>query len=623
MKLHCCYTPSHRVLYERFFRPSLDASEFRLVPSELTQTGEGEFLAEDFKAAIAFKLRRIIESIRENMGEIIAWSDVDIQFFGLKRSHVLAYFEPETDLAIQKLHPREGAVCGGFYAIRCSEKTALFFEKTLEITSAETNGNEQDALNLLLGEIPAPLNWKFLGPEFYARTHGLRIPGNAVLHHATCILPGDHVRQKTALLSALEGYEKWGRSRRQAYLARNGLDALARCGCGPAHLSVDTVAGIDLLRGAFAILVLLSHCWVSALRNSPHSGEPLLRFVTVTLGQGGIWVTGFFVLSGFCIHLSVRNSQARGRYSEGDYLWARATRIYPLFLAGLLVADVARRAASARAQWPQILGSLFLLQGFTGQVFAYSQSWSITNEAVYYLAWPLALRVFGRDGARASILAGATALGITAAVVVVWKVFDRGSAASWLVPFWTISANSIPWFAGAFLASVWNGLLARERAAALACRSLWIALPLVYGVQGWLNYRQGKAFWSFANSYLAALVFMLLILAMRNGVFGRKLPALRPVCAWLGLLSYPLYLLHEQIKVLCVACLGRLGMAPGVAGAFFLFLFVCLVVVAALGAPLEAAILRRRARWLGKTPHEAAYEKSGAPLAAPTSRAGE
>jgi hypothetical protein len=56
MKVYCVVTPSHQPLYERFFLSSLDRKSFELFPYTLNQKGAGEFLADDFKRCIQFKL---------------------------------------------------------------------------------------------------------------------------------------------------------------------------------------------------------------------------------------------------------------------------------------------------------------------------------------------------------------------------------------------------------------------------------------------------------------------------------------------------------------------------------------------------------------------------------------
>jgi Nucleotide-diphospho-sugar transferase len=228
MKLFCVVTPSHQVLYERFFLPSLDTNAFELHAHFLEQAGAGDFLADDFKNCIRFKLDKITESIQENPDAIVVWSDIDIQFFGLRPSHILSYFDSEEDFVGQRLSRSTEEVCGGFYAIRCSPKMDEFFNDVRELTRKETGGNEQDAMNLALKTSRIRLNWRLFGLEFYSRTQGVRIPFNAVLHHATCVSSKDYINQKVLLLARLQNFNHWSSLRKQLYVLQEVPGVLKR-----------------------------------------------------------------------------------------------------------------------------------------------------------------------------------------------------------------------------------------------------------------------------------------------------------------------------------------------------------------------------------------------------------
>jgi Nucleotide-diphospho-sugar transferase len=229
--LYVVITPSHRVLFDRFFLPSLDQTQFVLHAAELDQAGDGEFLADDFKRCILFKLDEIITSISRHDGQVIIWSDIDIQFFGMQAADILKPFEqPGLQFAAQRLNQETDLACGGFYAIRCCSESLDFFRAVRETTVSETHGNEQEAINLLLRR-PEALHWQLLDARFYARSHGVRMPCPVVMHHATCILPGDAVRQKIKLLSELENYHQWSASRRMSFQCKVfAKAALRHCG---------------------------------------------------------------------------------------------------------------------------------------------------------------------------------------------------------------------------------------------------------------------------------------------------------------------------------------------------------------------------------------------------------
>lgn len=144
--------------------------------------------------------------------------------------------------------------------------------------------------------------------------------------------------------------------------------------------SIDskTHRGINLLRGVFAILVVLAHALDMAVLSfdSPFFSTALGGFLRGTVGKGFYWVMGFFVISGFCIHLSVRNSYARGRYSARNYMIARITHIAPLFYIALFIALLAEFWVLQLDVRPPVwvegvnvktfIGNVFFTQSITG-----------------------------------------------------------------------------------------------------------------------------------------------------------------------------------------------------------------------------------------------------------------
>ena len=228
MKLYAVVTPSHRPLYERFFLPSLDTNAFEFLPCLLEQDGAGAFLADDFKSCIRFKLEKVLESIKQNPGAIVVWSDIDMQFFGLQPAHILAYFDRETDFVAQRWTLTSHEICSGFYAIRSSSKMYDFFVEVSDLTRGKAGGADQDAINMALKASPIRLQWRFFGPEFYSRRHGIRIPPNALLHHATCVVPKDHVNQKISLLAKLQNFDRWHPLKKRLYVFHQVPGALKR-----------------------------------------------------------------------------------------------------------------------------------------------------------------------------------------------------------------------------------------------------------------------------------------------------------------------------------------------------------------------------------------------------------
>ena len=102
------------------------------------------------------------------------------------------------------------------------------------------------------------------------------------------------------------------------------------------------VNGLDHIRGIAILMVYSYHClfatfgydqlgWNGWFRDFDHDSRTFLALAPVTFGFGGVAV--FFALSGFCIHLSYERSRNK-RWMT--YFWRRLFRIYPPFLAALL-----------------------------------------------------------------------------------------------------------------------------------------------------------------------------------------------------------------------------------------------------------------------------------------------
>ena len=100
----------------------------------------------------------------------------------------------------------------------------------------------------------------------------------------------------------------------------------------------------------------------------------------------------FFILSGFLICRLVGNA---AHFSYPRFLWRRLCRIYPAFLLALAlgVAVFSLYAGWAPFSWRGLAANLLLLNGIRelGVVPFLHQSWSLFNEVVFYLVFPVLL----------------------------------------------------------------------------------------------------------------------------------------------------------------------------------------------------------------------------------------
>jgi len=151
---------------------------------------------------------------------------------------------------------------------------------------------------------------------------------------------------------------------------------------------------------------------------------PLRDSLLLWLQKGHYGVDLFFLLSGFLIYRVV----ARHRENYGRFMWKRVLRIYPAFLATLVVAIVAKHYWLGRPfDTTAILGNLVFLNGCPGfNITAYNgASWSLFYEFSFYLTFPLLWRLLATGEATAGEPAAARPLrwaGILAMVLIsnVW-----------------------------------------------------------------------------------------------------------------------------------------------------------------------------------------------------------
>lgn len=211
--------------------------------------------------------------------------------------------------------------------------------------------------------------------------------------------------------------------------------------------SVKHVDFLDHFRGIAIIAVLLFHTlylvygylelsWQGAtwFRNfdAPNS---YLCFLPFTFGSSGVAI--FFVVSGFCIHMSF---QKQGQ-KWGGFFIRRIFRIYPAYFAALIfcvlliVACTPRLTFHDQGFWMQLLTHLFLIHNYPSSTYIGINGafWSLAIEAQLYLMYPALLMLVAKLGWRRTmiILAGSELLlrgmyGLTdvmGATNTIWGIF--------------------------------------------------------------------------------------------------------------------------------------------------------------------------------------------------------
>lgn len=366
-------------------------------------------------------------------------------------------------------------------------------------------------------------------------------------------------------------------------------------------LDESTSAGLDLLRGLLAVLVLLSHAFRQTMLRSEWATSDafVIRVLQASVGMGLVWVMGFFVISGLCIQMSIRRSLETGTWSFSDYLRARFSRIYPLFLVGIAACLLAEwlNPKPDLFSWSRVTGYFFMLQGFLGYTEHFAPSWSLTNECLYYLVWPLILMACRFHSARAWLSAVTLTLLVTGGLVFWWAA--NGKPHGPLNESWTVTVRFLIWLVGVGLYDRWAQISQAWKPGkgfnlVLALGAL-VYLALYTGF--WMYSR--RVFLLHGLELIAGIGFAILIARLQDATWLREV-RWKKLAHTLGIWSYPLYLLHQPVIGLTDILFKPGALLAGspvwIAGP--VFIATPLIVCWLLGAPLERRILSWRKSWL-------------------------
>lgn len=346
---------------------------------------------------------------------------------------------------------------------------------------------------------------------------------------------------------------------------------------------MNRFAALDGLRGILAIWVVICHLTVTVGLQCPHF-----------LSDGNIAVDVFIILSGFVIfHLL---SMEREKY--GTFLVRRLLRLYPVYLICLLLAiallplwinaisslgvdsiyNQQRLTIAAQSQkhfWKHLAAHLTLVHGavpqniLPGSSYAFvGQAWSISLEWQFYLIAPALYLIIKRGR-----LLGAVCLVLSIGVV----YFS-----------WTGRPGFLPSKIHLFAVGIASQLLwqSKKLISIIQSNSGLVLLPSIIGL-----------LWLLQSSLSVWVWALILFLTVRtaDGTCNRVEASLKAALssgplAYLGRVSYPVYLVHMN-----VLCIGILVLKPVIVGLSpeRAFLVLCLLVV-----PLTIGISDLLSRWI-------------------------
>ena len=313
---------------------------------------------------------------------------------------------------------------------------------------------------------------------------------------------------------------------------------------------------LDPIRGIAILLVFLYHSlgvafgsdqlpcgkWFSTFA-VPRSFLPL---IPVTFGWCGVPI--FFVVSGFCIHLSF------SRKPQWPHFFSRRLfRIYPPYLITLLffafLYPITRLHFPSQADTAQLVSHLVLLFNTSGKwVFGINPSWwSIAVEVQLYLLYPVVIFLTTRMGWRKALI------GI-AAIEIGQRLVDDSLLTSTGVGFprWATDSPFYFWFSWTLGACVAE-LHIRGKTFDVSRISLCMVGTLA------VVCRFVRPLFSMSFPLFALLTALIVIRLLRNPDEKLPLPeVLRSHLSKVGLCSFSLYLIHQPLLLTVPVLFGKL-----------------------------------------------------------------
>ena len=189
--------------------------------------------------------------------------------------------------------------------------------------------------------------------------------------------------------------------------------------------------GLTALRFFAALAVMLFHYFTQYM---PAAGQR--HGLELVIGHGYTGVTFFFMLSGFILAYTYAEADFSRPAAVARYLQARVARIMPLYLLSLVVAAPIYADALINSQ-PDLYLTLFgtapvlaplALQAWVPGAAASINfpTWSVSNEAFFYVMFPLLLPVLLLRPVRWLAAAGLYMVVLWALTVWLWGEFGAG-----------------------------------------------------------------------------------------------------------------------------------------------------------------------------------------------------
>ncbi|MCJ2072330.1 acyltransferase [Methylobacterium sp. J-030] len=332
---------------------------------------------------------------------------------------------------------------------------------------------------------------------------------------------------------------------------------------------------VDTIRGLAALAVIYFHIADHLVKTGQAWGgveRVLFQALTQSVDLGKVAVVMFFAVSGFVVPYSL---DARSRTPVRDFAISRFFRLYPAYWLSIPLGIVAFYIALGRdLSVSTVLANLTMLQQFVGIENIIALYWTLQIELIFY---GLCVMLFCAGLLqRTRGLAGAALVMLAAAVLMAFARHHLGKALPVALPL-------------ALAIMVWGTLWrqwhvegqAEARRGALGVLGLIaLAIPVISVLAYGRDLGFGETWYRYTATYaLALLLFVLMTTRCRIEA---------PLLAWLGAVSYGLYLFGPIAQEVVIAAARAAGLVvPG-----HVLIAAAMLVALAIAAPVHRFVER-------------------------------
>jgi peptidoglycan/LPS O-acetylase OafA/YrhL len=317
----------------------------------------------------------------------------------------------------------------------------------------------------------------------------------------------------------------------------------------------EHLASLDIIRGIAILMVFFYHCmfWSHGTNKIPWDGWhrdlqqsiDLLILIPITWGHAGVAV--FFVVSGFCIHLSHSRSAGSCSQIEKGGIWFRFVmrrlwRILPPYLVALalfVIGDVVTGQLTDKFTIiKQVWTHLFLVHNFFETThFGINPSfWSIAVEAQLYWIYPL-FYYLNRNHGWGKAMMVTFVIEMTIRLGMAFQMFPSTDTFRFIshgpLAYW------FSWTMGAWIAEAWTK---RE---SLFFDRFPFSLAFTIFIATWFFHPLDAFFFPAAS--LATAVLLAQTIKKQEAPPPRAKHAVCSALGFIGSISYSLYLFHQPL----------------------------------------------------------------------------